>query len=66
MAWFYKLTTSGSETELSTCYVSAFMLVNKVDVKQSQELPLCVVCSFYPRGKQVRQFYRGGLSGRIS
>ena len=39
MAWFYKLTTSGSETELSTCYVSAFMLANKVDVKQSQELP---------------------------
>lgn len=49
MAWFYKLKTSGSETELSTCYVSAFMLANKVDVKQSQELPLCVVCSFYPR-----------------
>lgn len=34
MAWFYKLKTSGSETELSTCYVSAFMLANKVDVKQ--------------------------------
>ena len=30
MAWFYKLKTSGSETELSTCYVSAFMLANKV------------------------------------
>ena len=56
MAWFYKLKTSGSETELSTCYVSAFMLANKVDVKQAQELPLCVVCAFYPRGKQVHQF----------